>query len=93
MDEEQALAVDLRGNVMTCQNVSSLEMSKNGESHHGGTLEDYDNVSIKSSTLALHLKTISALQILYSCKIDLIRSSSRSQSTIFDIAIPPLGFN
>jgi hypothetical protein len=39
-------ALDLRGNVMTCQNVSSLEVSKNGESHHGGNLDDYDNVEL-----------------------------------------------
>ena len=68
MDEEQALAVDLRGNVMTCQNVSSLEMSKNGESHHGGTLEDYDNVSIKSSTHWSNRKECSGCPVLHICK-------------------------
>jgi uncharacterized protein len=45
MDDEHTISVDLRGNVMTCQNVSTLEISKNGESHNGGNLDDYSNVS------------------------------------------------
>ena len=53
---------------MTCQNVSSLEMSKNGESHHGGTLEDYDNVSIKSSTHWSNRKECSGCPVLHICK-------------------------
>lgn len=68
MDSEHALAVDLRGNVMTCQNVSSLETSKNGESHHGGTLDDYDNVAIKSSTHWSNRKECSGCPVLHICK-------------------------
>jgi uncharacterized protein len=68
MDDEHSLAVDLRGNVMTCQNVSSLETSKNGESHHGGTLEDYDNVAIKSSTHWSNRKECSGCPVLHICK-------------------------
>ena len=68
MDNEHVLAVDLRGNVMTCQNVSSLETSKNGESHHGGTLDDYDNVTIKSSTHWSNRKECSSCPVLHLCK-------------------------
>lgn len=50
MDEQSTLALDLKGNIVTCQNVSIMEPSKNGESHHGGTLDDYDNVELKSVT-------------------------------------------
>jgi uncharacterized protein len=50
MDIPGVIATDLRGNVMTCQNVSPIETSKNGESHFGGTLDDIDNISIKSAT-------------------------------------------
>jgi uncharacterized protein len=50
MDNEHTLAVDLKGNVVTCQNVSIVETSKNGESHYGGNLADYDNVALKSVT-------------------------------------------
>ena len=50
MDDEHTIAVDLLGNVVTCQNVSVKELSKNGESHLGGNLSDYENVALKSAT-------------------------------------------
>ena len=50
MDDENTIAVDLMGNVVTCQNVSVKELSKNGEPHLGGNLDDYANVSLKSVT-------------------------------------------
>jgi uncharacterized protein len=50
MDDENTIAVDLMGNVVTCQNVSIKELSKNGEPHLGGNLTDYDNVALKSVT-------------------------------------------
>ncbi len=50
MDDEHTIAIDLKGNVVTCQNVSIVETSKNGESHFGGNLNDYDNVELKSVT-------------------------------------------
>ena len=68
MDNEHTLAVDLRGNVMTCQNVSSLEISKNGESHSGGSLDDYENVEIKSSTHWSNRKECSSCPVLHLCK-------------------------
>ena len=68
MDNEHVLAVDLRGNVMTCQNVSSLETGKNGESHHGGNLDDYDNVEIKTSTHWSNRKECSSCPVLHLCK-------------------------
>ena len=68
MDDEHSLAIDLRGNVMTCQNVSPLEVSKNGESHHGGTLDDYDNVEIKTSTHWSNRKECSGCPVLHLCK-------------------------
>jgi uncharacterized protein len=68
MDDESTLAVDLRGNVMTCQNVSALETSKNGESHLGGTLDDYDNVAITSSTHWSNRKECSGCPVLHICK-------------------------
>lgn len=50
MDRPDALAIDLRGNVLTCQNVSSVQAAPNGESHLCGTLDDFDNVAVKSAT-------------------------------------------
>jgi len=68
MDDEHTLAIDLRGNVMTCQNVSALETSKNGESHLGGTLDNYDDVEIKSSTHWSNRKECSSCPVLHICK-------------------------
>jgi len=50
MEQADTLALDLKGNIVTCQNVSIVETSKNGESHLGGNLSDYDNVALKSVT-------------------------------------------
>lgn len=50
MDDPEIVAIDLRGNVITCQNVSAVETAMNGESHHVGNLSDFDNVEIKSAT-------------------------------------------
>jgi uncharacterized protein len=68
MDDEHTLAIDLRGNVLTCQNVSAIETSKNGESHLGGTLDDYENVSIKSSTHWMNRKECSGCPVLHLCQ-------------------------
>ena len=68
MDDEHTLAVDLRGNVITCQNVSAVEVSKNGQSHLGGTLDDYDNVEIKTSTHWSQRKECSTCPVLHICK-------------------------
>lgn len=68
MDDEHTLAVDLRGNVLTCQNVSSLEISKNHEPHLGGTLDDYENVKITTSTHWSKRKECSSCPVLHICK-------------------------
>jgi len=50
-------------------------------------------ISMSSSAVASQSKIKSALLILYSWQIDFIKSSSRLvKSTVFVIAIPPLGF-
>lgn len=68
MDDEHVLAVDMRGNVLTCQNVSSLEVSKNGESHLGGNLKDFDNIEIKTSTHWSNRKECGGCPVLHLCK-------------------------
>ena len=50
MDKEDTIAVDLRGDVITCQNVSSVETAMNGESHKAGNITDIDAVEIKTAT-------------------------------------------
>jgi len=68
MDDEHVIAVDLRGNVITCQNVSSLEIGKNDESHLAGTLDDYDNVAITTSVHWSNRKECPKCPVLHLCK-------------------------
>jgi uncharacterized protein len=68
MDNENTIAIDLRGNVLTCQNVSALETSKNGESHLGGNLADFDNVELKSATHWMNRKECSGCPVLHICQ-------------------------
>jgi uncharacterized protein len=68
MDDVHTLAVDLRGNVLTCQNVSSIETSKNGESHLGGTLDNYDEVAITTSTHWSKRAECPKCPVLHLCK-------------------------
>ena len=68
MDDENTLAVDLRGNVTTCQNVSAVETSKNGESHLGGTLNDFDNISLTSSTHWQNRPDCASCPVLHICQ-------------------------
>lgn len=68
MDDENTLAVDLHGNVITCQNVSAVETGMNGEAHLAGTLMDYENVKITTSTHWTNRKECSGCPVLHLCK-------------------------
>jgi uncharacterized protein len=68
MDDEEVISFDLRGNVITCQNVSALETSKNGESHLGGNLADFDNIQLKSATHWMNRKECSGCPVLHICQ-------------------------
>lgn len=68
MDDEGTISFDLRGNVITCQNVSALETSKNGESHLGGNLADFDNIEIKTATHWMNRKECSGCPVLHICQ-------------------------
>lgn len=50
MDRQDTLAVDLRGNVLTCQNLSADATAPNGESHRIGHVDELSAVSLKTST-------------------------------------------
>lgn len=68
MDDENILAIDMKGNVMTCQNVSAIETSKNGQPHLGGTIEDITNVSLTSATHWSNREMCSKCPVLHICK-------------------------
>jgi uncharacterized protein len=50
MDRSDNLAVDLNGNVLTCQNTTANSVAPNGESHKLGHVTDMANVKLKTST-------------------------------------------
>lgn len=50
MDREDTIAVDLRGNVITCQNVSAVSTAPNGRSHLIGHVSKLDKVRLTTST-------------------------------------------
>lgn len=68
MDNPNTVAIDLKGNVITCQNVSVVETSKNGEPHLAGNLDDYDNVELRSVTHWKNRKDCSKCPVIHLCK-------------------------
>ena len=49
MDKPDNLAVDLNGNVITCQNVSAAAVAPNGQTHKIGHISDLPNVKLKTA--------------------------------------------
>ncbi len=68
MDDESTISIDLRGNVITCQNTSAIEVSNNGESHLGGNLADFDNVELRSATHWSNRPNCSDCPVLHICR-------------------------
>lgn len=50
MDQIDKIAVDLRGNILTCQNVSAASVAANGESHRVGHVSNLAGVRLNTST-------------------------------------------
>jgi len=50
MDRLDTLAVDLKGNVITCQNVSAAAVAPNGRGHKIGHVSRMDRVALRTST-------------------------------------------
>lgn len=68
MDREDVLSIDLRGNVITCQNVSAAETAGNGESHLGGHITNMDAVEIKTATHWRNRKDCSSCPVVQVCQ-------------------------
>ena len=50
MDRPDRIAVDLQGNVVTCQNVLAASMAPNGNSHRIGHVSELDKVKLNTGT-------------------------------------------
>jgi len=69
MDDEHIVAVDLRGNVVTCQNVSAVSRAPNGEIHYGGNIAGgMENISIKTATHWRNRPDCAGCPVLHLCQ-------------------------
>ena len=50
MDRAENIAVDLKGNVLTCQNVSAASKNPAGVSHKIGHVDNFGDIALKTST-------------------------------------------
>lgn len=68
MDKETHLAVDLKGNVVTCHNVSVAATAGNGESHKIGHMSDLAGVKLNTSTHWSYRPECAGCPMLQGCK-------------------------
>jgi len=68
MDKMDSIAIDLDGNVITCQNLTVNAVSPNGNSHKIGHIDDFDNISLNTATHWSHRKDCSTCPVLQLCQ-------------------------
>lgn len=68
MDKSNQMAVDLNGNVLTCQNVSSVSKNPAGISHHIGHVSDLSAVKLDTSTHWSDRKECPNCPVIHICK-------------------------
>ena len=68
MDKETSIAVDLRGNVLTCQNVSAVSTAPNGRSHLLGHVSKLDEVKLRTATHWKFREECLNCPVLQACK-------------------------
>lgn len=68
MDREDNIAVDLNGNVLTCQNVTAVSKAPNGKSHRIGHVSQYDKIKLTTSTHWKFRDECAKCPVLQMCK-------------------------
>lgn len=68
MDLQENMAIDLLGNVLTCQNVSTVSTNPSGISHHIGNISELENVEVKTGTHWSDRKECPNCPVLHICK-------------------------
>jgi uncharacterized protein len=68
MDRKDTIAVDLNGDVLTCQNVSAVSTAPNGKSHKIGNVSDFHNIKLKTATHWSHRPECVNCPVLQLCK-------------------------
>ncbi|PNW97286.1 Fe-S oxidoreductase [Burkholderia sp. 137] len=67
-DRADTLTMDLKGNVLTCQNVSAVAVAPNGQPHLAGNVQDMNAVQLKSSRHWSTREHCNACPVLQLCK-------------------------
>lgn len=68
MDTPESLAIDMKGNVITCQNTSAVAVAGNGESHKVGHVHALADVRLKTATHWTQRPNCSGCPVLSLCK-------------------------
>lgn len=68
MDRPDTITVDLRGNVLTCQNVSPVSFAPNGMSHKIGHVSKMENVKLRTATHFSKREDCPKCPIVQACK-------------------------
>ena len=68
LDKADNLAVDLAGNVITCQNVLAKAVAPNGQTHKIGNLSDLPSVQLKTATHWSQRRDCAACPVLQLCQ-------------------------
>lgn len=67
MERPDTIAVDLKGNALTCQNVSRDSLAPNTESHHAGHISAFEEIEVKTMTHWSHRKGCLNCPVLQAC--------------------------
>jgi uncharacterized protein len=68
MDRTDSIAVDLHGNVLTCQNVSAVAAAPNGQPHQIGHMSNLQAVKMRTATHWSKRKDCASCPVLQLCK-------------------------
>lgn len=68
MDKSDNIALDLNGNVITCQNVSAVANNPAGIAHKLGHINDLESVELNSSTHWSNRKECPSCPVIHICK-------------------------
>ena len=68
MDQFVTLAVDLRGNVLTCQNTTAESIAPNGQSHNIGHITKINDVALATSQHWSHRANCNTCPVLAICR-------------------------
>lgn len=68
MDDPRNIAIDLNGNVLTCQNVSATSVAPNGKPHKIGHVSDMNGVKLNTATHWSKREDCPSCPVLQLCK-------------------------